>query len=740
MTELKQIHQYCSTREEFNQKKASFPEVALVFLEEEGKEVLWAHGKEYTFVPSNGGAGKFLAHDGTTPVWQESADIVAGLEEELNKKYLTLEQYDKEQAEMKEYVNETIANRDANDLLGYGVQWEPEQKDPVLTRVGNMAYHKTLPIQSRMAGCIFNPKEGKVVYWLNANDWRWKKEPTYLEDITLVEAEENFKITDEVFSTNQYKDQWVKVGEVPCQVIEIETESQTATIKPSTEGLSVEEPYKVELGAVRNGYDGEVMVYVPEFYIKSWDTDTLRKVLISPTKVDSTWTYQPETYFAAYHDTVLNTTVENMGYLSTLEANTAVSVANKETYCRGGNNSATYDEYLESDIFRTLLGKGRTSVSRANFRTYVRKADKEIMSYRQYKNVLYWLWVIEYANFNSQAAYNPELTAEGYHQGGMGNALTTMGNWGDYNGSNPITPNGYLDEIGNGTGIKSIDIPEFNIPVAQINDMSKWSINASLGSIADGALTIKAATSANQNVASSGFNNTSIKTTYHVEGLTGTDQTLSFVDGSNILQSVTEDGDVEIEWSSTVNTRYIRLSTIASGLNIKVTVVSAEAGTVTRAAQTLSAIKWRGLEDTFGNIWNNVDGIIIDSSSITAEDGTLWSEVYTTDNPEYYNDADFSNMEVSGLECNFGGGYTKEWDLGDSAEIIPRVSGVSGTSATTFKCDYHYLNASKGLRTLLLGGDATAGANAGLGYFRSYNGVGIAHAAIGFRSVFVIKH
>ena len=33
---------------------------------------------------------------------------------------------------------------------------------------------------------------------------------------------------------------------------------------------------------------------------------------------------------------------------------------------------------------------------------------------------MYWLWVIEYANFNSQETYNEELTETGYRQGGMG--------------------------------------------------------------------------------------------------------------------------------------------------------------------------------------------------------------------------------------------------------------------------------------------------------------------------------
>lgn len=49
-----------------------------------------------------------------------------------------------------------------------------------------------------------------------------------------------------------------------------------------------------------------------------------------------------------------------------------------------------------------------------------------MLSYDQYKNIFYWLYVVEYANFNSQEAYNATLTDEGYRQGGLGNGITNM--------------------------------------------------------------------------------------------------------------------------------------------------------------------------------------------------------------------------------------------------------------------------------------------------------------------------
>jgi hypothetical protein len=51
-------------------------------------------------------------------------------------------------------------------------------------------------------------------------------------------------------------------------------------------------------------------------------------------------------------------------------------------------------------------------------------------------------------------------------------------------------------------------------------------------------------------------------------------------------------------------------------------------------------------------------------------------------------------------------------------------------------CDYHYCNASStALRTLFVGGRADDGGNAGLGYFYSIDGVGLAVTSVGFRTL-----
>lgn len=213
--------------------------------------------------------------------------------------------------------------------------------------------------------------------------------------------------------------------------------------------------------SILDGTDGTVKVHTPKFYGKSGGNNNYKWVRISTVKIDDTWTEIPEMLIDAYRSTVMNSVPTNKGYLSTLPANSAVSVVNTETYCRGGNNNTSFDQYLTTDKFRTQLGKPRTSLSRATMRQYARNAGGNMLSYEAYKWIFYWAFVIEYANFNSQENYNPELTVDGYKQGGLGPGVTTMNgtNWSNYNGYNPLIPCGTGNELGNNTGVVSITLP-----------------------------------------------------------------------------------------------------------------------------------------------------------------------------------------------------------------------------------------------------------------------------------------
>lgn len=374
--------------------------------------------------------------------------------------------------------------------------------------------------------------------------------------------------------------------------------------------------------SVLDGTDGTVRVHIPKFYGKSGVEGTKRWVRMSTIKMDNTWIEIPEMLVDAYRSTV-DTTVS--------ATPKAVSVVNTTAQFRGGGNRTANDTYLDTDAFRSDLGKPRTNISRANMRTYATNAGSEMLCYEYYKWIFYWAWVIEYATFNSQAAYNADLTAEGYHQGGLGDGVTTWDgtNWNNYNGYYPLTPCGYCNEFGNFTGVKDLVIPE-----TVIND------------------------------------------------------------------------------STTV------------------------------ASKTFKVPRWRGFDNPFGDIWTNLDGIILERTAANQP-----SSVYTTTDPTAFGDDNTAKgkMTVAGTEIA-SDGYTKDYDLGETGEIIP---SVVGGSTTTYMCDYHWCNASStALRTLLVSGDANYGGYAGLGYFHSNydgfaglgyfhsnNGVGNADTNVGFRTL-----
>ena len=142
-----------------------------------------------------------------------------------------------------------------------------------------------------------------------------------------------------------------------------------------------------------------------------------------------------------------------------------------------------------------------------------------------------------------------------------------------------------------------------------------------------------------------------------------------------------------------------------------------------------SVPRWRGFDNPFGDIFTNLDGIIIQGDA----EGNP-TTVYTTTDPNNYGDNESAKnaMEIAGHEIHQNG-HTKEFDLGEAAHIIPKSVGGD---TTEYKCDYHWPSfENTSLKTLFVGGCAHVGADAGLGAFYSYDGVSYSSALIGFRSV-----
>lgn len=111
---------------------------------------------------------------------------------------------------------------------------------------------------------------------------------------------------------------------------------------------------------------------------------------------------------------------------------------------------------LRSIAVSTLKLKPVVSNTRNQFQTFARGNNRtnnwNIYTYDAHRD-LTWLFVVEYATLNSQKAFNASLTAEGYHQGGLGEGVTT--GTVTVNGATTYSfvPSGTTKSLGNGTGI-----------------------------------------------------------------------------------------------------------------------------------------------------------------------------------------------------------------------------------------------------------------------------------------------
>lgn len=250
------------------------------------------------------------------------------------------------------------------ETMMYGVEFDTNISNPACTRIGNLAFHRSLPIHNRMRGCLLNDN-GEVVEYLDPQSW---------------------------------------------------------------------------LNNVLDGSRGQVMVELPEHYRRFETEGTKRRVKLSDYPLPG-YHLVPKMYVSAYEASIQRST----GKLS--------SVKNKTIDYRGGSNNASWDAAPN-----TLLGRPVTSMSRSAFRTAARKrksssTEWNLMTYEIQKE-LYWLFVVEYATLNTQAAFNAAKDSNGFMQGGLGAGVTnaTGGDWEKFSSYNPFVPCGFTDALGNKSG------------------------------------------------------------------------------------------------------------------------------------------------------------------------------------------------------------------------------------------------------------------------------------------------
>ena len=197
-----------------------------------------------------------------------------------------------------------------------------------------------------------------------------------------------------------------------------------------------------------SGASGQVMIEIPQHYIKFNTLGNIRQCLLSEYPLNGYHLVKKQ-YISAFEASIQRST----GKLC--------SVKNTDVDYRGGYNQIAWD-----GTYRSQLGMPVTSINRTDLRIAARKrnnsttAEWNCMDYNMYKNVA-WLFIVEYATLNSQKTFNAQKEANGFSQGGLGDGVTNINStkWNDFNSYYPFIPCGYTASSGNNTAIKLFTMP-----------------------------------------------------------------------------------------------------------------------------------------------------------------------------------------------------------------------------------------------------------------------------------------
>ena len=649
----------------------------------------------------------------------------------------------------------------------YGIRWDHTVPDNQATtaceRIGNLELHKTLPIQSKFATCIHQGTN--IKYWCDPNDSRFRKDNTgyrivneriYLEETT--DAEKNAVPSDYspsatydytiqfpddtlnkyeeaklLVTTYKYLYAWIKINDVNiARVNKVDTVNKKAYI--TTDGLITGEAIvpTLEFGCSINGYDGEISVYTPKFYIWSVDNDGAGNEVWQSEKKCVNYAREVKAHLISISRCPLLRTAMNndkWGWLNTLSDNTSISVVNYQPNLRGGTNNPFYDQYLGDNNFRTMLGKAASNISLRDMRTYTQKIRGSQVLYYQIWNAIVWCYFIEYADFNVKKAFNSNLTDEGYHQGGLSEGIINITNWDKYNSQIPNIPVDYTLSIGNNTGIITNPSHSFTTKSVANTSWNVWNRSRVTATINNKILNITAIPKLyNDWVLYTDATNVGGTHRYKIEGLTG-GQTIVFKRQQGNL-TITTDGEYDVNWGTNYNDRYITFGLVQENCNIKITILSSPECTYTFSQNQLNIPCYRGFNVFwYGDTWLNIENFISQYDSISNK-----RKFYFTDNPNNFSN-DINNKEhIIEINSNLSN-WAKEIAIGNNADLITnKVSNISN-----YMSCYRWDNIDKSVHTTFVGGYTTHGTHCGLASLLCYNIVGSAYSNVTFAKCSILN-
>ena len=671
--------------------------------------------------------------------------------------------------------------------VAYGVRWNSvNQATTACERIGNLELHKTLPIQSRFKVCIHKGKE--IQYYCHPDDSRFvedskKAQFTYQKaDMNLtacdglptgvVSCEENSVvkckfINENLFSNYRFLYSYVYIEDNVSEaiaigrIVYIDTNTHEAYIDDS-ENIqlsdytnsknydnypvhdAIDRPwfsdnYTVELGCSINGYDGEIGVDTGgKFYQWSVDNDGDNNEVWQSLYKCVPYAREIKRHIIGIDRAcVLNVAFNDTkwGWIGSLEANTAVNVVNYHTNLRGGSNDSSWDKYLGVDNFRCQIGKARTNLPLATMRSYSQKTDGGQMLYKQIWEAIVWSYVIEYADFDVKKAYNPELTTEGYHQGGLGNGVIGGINLGNYNNNQKFVPNDYTLELGNNTGIKNRAANQWYIPVAANHYWNNYDITTRViatKSSDNKILTITSTKTFNTdwNIYA-GANVVGGTHKYKITGLTDGQSVVFRREKGNL--TIIADGTYDVEWGTGNNQRNIYFGKLQTECNIVIEILSSPAYNIIQNQIAWNVPHWRGFNVFwYGDIWINIDNML--TKYDTTKQKRIW--YYTDDVSKFSNDITNKEHQIEGLG-NVDDNWLREVRINNKGDIVPSKI----TNNTNYKNSYcyNYIDTKINIYTTLYGGRCSDSSYYGLLY-AIFNVDSFAENASGFAKVTILDN
>jgi hypothetical protein len=193
---------------------------------------------------------------------------------------------------------------------------------------------------------------------------------------------------------------------------------------------------------ILDGSMGDVGVAMPlEYFVKIVYLKDKYQIWISDENFDGTWIRISPCIYSA------NKTLTRINSAGKEEAFNACIKADDETHV-GGDKSETYTDKLH--------GRPRTGITLEQAIEFCNNRGNgiKVIDYLHYC-ALQLLFYIEYANFDSQATVNKEISSEGFKQGGLGIGVSNLNTakWINYNNNNPIIPTYF--QVENNVGNKS---------------------------------------------------------------------------------------------------------------------------------------------------------------------------------------------------------------------------------------------------------------------------------------------